>query len=547
MGDAKGVRVGLAGCWLWDQHLSGTRFFELALQGRLGLHIAMHDADLGRHPRNSGHKPQQIRLPRVRRITAHLMNLRADVVALAIQHHPAAVRPVCQDVAARSPGGLVADEEDVVACFAEHGLEVVHHPAAGAHARAGDDHAGAAGAGEVVDRLQVVCVAVDDEQLVEGQRVAAPAQAGGGFFVPIALELTVEAGEFGRERRVDDDVELLPGGVVAGFADEVFDFVEQFLRAADGKRGDEHGAAIGQRVFEYGLEAVAAGGAVFVVAVAVGAFEDETVGALGRARVGQQGRIGSAEVAAEDDAFAALARAGGEGRGRGGIALDVGRPKDVARGLQTNGERARVILENLVPCSVGHLDDTGADLREHAFDEAGVARKADLERVFEYFGQHQRRRRRAQDRPVEAGREELRDAADVVDMNVGDYQRAEMRDGKVDGARVGPAAPGGFVSLKEAAVDEDAGFGPTRAVQGELVAGAGDAGDGAVVGERKHGGGQLANPVGCDMFASPFLAPCCFPSLLHSITPTPCAQPRREICRPLQRVPGQTCVQPVTR
>ena len=140
-----------------------------------------------------------------------------------------------EDVAARGADSLVAEEEHVVASVAEHGLEVVHHPAAGAHARAGDD-----------------------EQLVEGQRVAAVADAGGGFLVPVALELAVEAGEVGRERGVDDDVELLPGWVVAGLKGDVFDFIEQLLGAADAEGGHDEGAVVGQRVLEH--EAVGARG-----------------------------------------------------------------------------------------------------------------------------------------------------------------------------------------------------------------------------------------------------------------------------------------------
>lgn len=63
-------------------------------------------------------------------------------------------------------------------------------------------------------------------------------------------------------------------------------------------------------------------------------------------------------------------------------------------------------------------------------------------------------------------------------MDVGEDQRAQVRDGKVDRQRIGAAAPAGLVALEDAAVDEDARLRSTRAVQGEFVAGAGD---GAVV------------------------------------------------------------------
>jgi hypothetical protein len=62
---------------------------------------------------------------------------------------------------------------------------------------------------------------------------------------------------------------------------EVFEFVEQLLRTADAERWDDDSAAVFQGVFDGGLEAFLAGGAVFVDAIAVGAFEDEDVRALG--------------------------------------------------------------------------------------------------------------------------------------------------------------------------------------------------------------------------------------------------------------------------
>jgi hypothetical protein len=91
--------------------------------------------------------------------------------------------------------------------------------------------------------------------------------------------------------------------------DDFFQFVEQFLRAADAEGGDEQAALVAKGVFAERLQALAAVLAAFVGAVAVGAFQDHDVGAVGRLGRGQQGGVGGAEVAGEDDALCLLALA----------------------------------------------------------------------------------------------------------------------------------------------------------------------------------------------------------------------------------------------
>lgn len=85
---------------------------------------------------------------------------------------------------------------------------------------------------------------------------------------------------------------------------DVFELVEQFLGAADAERGDQHGALVFQGLFDNGFESLAAGAAVFVEAVAVGAFEHQDVGALWGFGRHQEGGMRCAEVAGKDDALA---------------------------------------------------------------------------------------------------------------------------------------------------------------------------------------------------------------------------------------------------
>jgi hypothetical protein len=98
-----------------------------------------------------------------------------------------------------------------VARVAEHRLEVVDDAPAAAHAAGGDDDRRAGGARQVLDGAQVGGVVVDGGELFEGQRVAAGGQLAPGFAVPVLAQLRVAGGEVRRQRRVDDDVEVVPG------------------------------------------------------------------------------------------------------------------------------------------------------------------------------------------------------------------------------------------------------------------------------------------------------------------------------------------------
>jgi len=62
--------------------------------------------------------------------------------------------------------------------------------------------------------------------------------------------------------------------------DDLFEFVEQFLGAADAKCGNEDGAMAFEGLLDDGFESLSAVLPVFMKAVAVGAFQHQDVGAL---------------------------------------------------------------------------------------------------------------------------------------------------------------------------------------------------------------------------------------------------------------------------
>lgn len=89
---------------------------------------------------------------------------------------------------------------------------------------------------------------------------------------------------------------------------DVFQLVEQLLGAADAEGRDQHGALVAQGVLDDGFEALAAAGAVFVQAVAVGAFEHQDVCPFGRLGRHEQWRMWRAKVTGENDAFVLAGR-----------------------------------------------------------------------------------------------------------------------------------------------------------------------------------------------------------------------------------------------
>src|SRR5690554_5415114 len=173
----------------------------------------MYNPNLAGRLWNTLYKPQQILLPRVSRVAAYGVDLGADVVALAVQLYPTAARAVGEYVSAGGAGGLITHKQHVVSSITQHGLQIIYHPAAGAHTRTCDHHAGAVGFGQVVHRIEVVFVGVDNGELLERKRVAAGFDQGSRFIVPEGFEIAVDFGEFGGQGGVDYDFEVVPGKV----------------------------------------------------------------------------------------------------------------------------------------------------------------------------------------------------------------------------------------------------------------------------------------------------------------------------------------------
>lgn len=128
-----------------------------------------------------------------------------------------------------------------------------------------------------------------------------------------------------------------------------------------------------------------------------------------------------------------------------------------------------------VPLVEGERDDQAVQQVQVAGDLCGFAGDAEAVGVFEDQRQEFRGGLAAQDRASVAGGQECGDAADVVEVDVGDDQGLDAGDGEIEGG--GLAVGGGVGALFQAAVDQQAVGG----VEVELMAGTGDAAGGAVV------------------------------------------------------------------
>lgn len=102
--------------------------------------------------------------------------------------------------------------------------------------------------GEAVDHFLVGCVVVYGDELVEAQRVAPLGDDLSGFFIPVFFQAAVDFGEAAGERGIDDYRQVVPGAFFAVLffllVDDIFDFVEQFLGAANAEGGDQYAAAV---------------------------------------------------------------------------------------------------------------------------------------------------------------------------------------------------------------------------------------------------------------------------------------------------------------
>src|SRR5690606_9482277 len=142
----------------------------------------------------------------------------------------------------------------------------------------------------------------------------------------------------------------------------------------------------------------------------------------------------------------------------------------VPSSLQADATAQVRLINQAEPGFVGQGDDALLDHLYIALDQFQVTAEAELEGILEYDGQQLGRRLAAQDRAFEAGGQQIGDASDMVDMDMGRNQRMNAIEGKFDIQSVcaGLALGRDFRTLKQPAVDQQA----VLRVHVQLMAGA---------------------------------------------------------------------------
>jgi hypothetical protein len=140
-----------------------------------------------------------------------------------------------------------------------------------------------------------------------------------------------------------------------------------------------------------------------------------------------------------------------------------------------------------MPLPVIERHDLGPDLRQAAADQRRVAGETDLEGVFDHQRQQAGRGRRTHNRPLKPGRQQIGQAPDVVDVDVGDDQGADVGDRKLDAVALQVAPAPGLLALEQPAVHQQGVIG----IELQAVATAGHAARAAVVDDvGRHGDGD---------------------------------------------------------
>ncbi len=134
------------------------------------------------------------------------------------------------------------------------------------------------------------------------------------------------------------------------------------------------------------------------------------------------------------------------------LQLDVGRTQHMPRRLQAYLARAAVGFVEGEPVIVGQGDDALLDDLEVALQLVLVTADGEPEGILQYDRQQPGGRFAAQDRPVEARCQQVRDTPDMVDVHVRHDQRLDTLDGEIQRQLI--FVPRFVVALKLPAVDQ---------------------------------------------------------------------------------------------
>jgi len=180
------------------------------------------------------------------------------------------------------------------------------------------------------------------------------------------------------------------GGLLPVFVDDVFQLIQQLLRAANAERRYQQRAAVAKGVFADGLQPFAAGLAAFVQPVPIRAFNDQNVCPLRALQVRKQRRIRGTQISAEHHPHGVFTITAD--LGTCGFQFQVSTAQNVACGLQAQTQVGGFWLvspgfDDAQPAAIGHGNDLLLQLGQHTLRQGRIPREAYFQRIFQHHGQ----------------------------------------------------------------------------------------------------------------------------------------------------------------
>ncbi|GBH16400.1 Kinesin-like protein [Pseudomonas syringae pv. actinidiae] len=200
---------------------------------------------------------------------------------------------------------------------------------------------------------------------------------------------------------------------------DVLQFVEQLLSAADAERRNQHRAVVFKRPVYDALELVLTNAAIFMKTITVGTFQHQYIGVLGWLWRRQKRGVARAKITGKNNAhrtpFQRVVQ----------IAFDISRTQNMPRALQANPAVQRLAVDQTEPVIERQRDDSFVDQRKVALGLFGIMCKLNLQAVFHHQWQQMSARLAAQYRPFIARRQQLGNTPDVVVVHMSDQKRPD--------------------------------------------------------------------------------------------------------------------------
>ena len=203
------------------------------------------------------------------------MDVRLNLNVTTLQSHRLAA---ALNHATRRTAPLIPNEQDIGIRPVQEGLEIVQDATACAHSAASHHDSRKIASSQIVERRFVLVVITNSRQVFEDQWLFVVSQYSLRLLVPEWLQVLVDFCKPRCQRRVDDDIDRFhqtaPFRLLNAFEDAIH-LVEQLLRTAQAKRGNDRDSLIIERFSQNRFKRLLPAIATVVDLVAVRRLENQ--------------------------------------------------------------------------------------------------------------------------------------------------------------------------------------------------------------------------------------------------------------------------------